>query len=106
AGDLQLREPRMSETYPGYDPECPDCGTERRPGKTGLYVKPCGMTYSEHKHWSDLRAEAKRKAREMVLKAREEALLPEAILTAMYEEYEREVSRGQRAEQEVRRLTR
>ncbi len=76
-----------------WDADCPDCGTKKIPGKQGTFIDPCSMTYKEHAHWRELRQEAARKAREIVLKAREDALLPEAIIKAVYDEAERQARR-------------
>jgi hypothetical protein len=66
---------------------CPDCYRGTRNGYHDFQA--CGLSREEHIEMEKLRKEAERQAHELVVQARKERLLPEAIIKAAAEEARR-----------------
>ncbi len=75
--------------YPGWDITCPDCKVPSQYG--GWHYVGCGLSKSEHKRMAKLRVKARAEAHRQMVEAKEQTLLPRAIIEAIYDEAERRV---------------
>jgi hypothetical protein len=66
----------------GWSTNCEFC---RVPSGTGWTYKACGMSYKEHKRMAKLQKKAKAEAHARVVAAREQELLPRAMIRELYD---------------------
>lgn len=82
----------MSRPY--CDKNCADCRALTTYGYRGCRIaRSCGLTKAEHRYMRKLREQAEREAHQLVVQAKAEAIRPQAIVKAFYDEAEQAAKR-------------
>lgn len=82
----------MSRPY--CDKRCADCRALTKYGYRGCQIlKSCGLTKAEHRQLEKLRKQADQEAHQLVFQAKAEAIRPQAIVKAFYDEAEQAAKR-------------